>query len=443
MICLAFLTKLRPIHRVSLTIALCIGCIACAQAVSAQSPDKTKWLVLKNGEALQGQIEVADGKHIVVADSGSRIVLSNDMVNFVADSIEDIYWEKWSRVDPGDGESHMRLFRWCLEHDLLDEAQKQIDLVSKLENMEGQVANLSLMAQELELVVARINKEALMAKQKHIESLAIRQLPALPETEKSRFAAVPTIPSTPIDANGRHVRKLEPMTRLPNEPAGKIDLVGFEQELQPTAPAKTETGRRDKPAWVSNRVLDRETRSMPNGTVSFYRRHIESKLIANCIQCHDSRSTAMPMNKRSFGQTIPRRMSQQNLHFVMEQVDLSDPLSSKLLSMAVTAHGKQEAASFKANEPFLFDLKKWTVAVSEDPAKWLMALTESSRQSPAAPPATATATPRAESFGPAHAGPSAAAAIEDANQIANEIIEVDPKPVADVDPYDPAAFNRK
>ena len=91
MICLAFLTKLRPIHRVSLTIALCIGCIACAQAVSAQSPDKTKWLVLKNGEALQGQIEVADGKHIVVADSGSRIVLSNDMVNFVADSIEDIY----------------------------------------------------------------------------------------------------------------------------------------------------------------------------------------------------------------------------------------------------------------------------------------------------------------------------------------------------------------
>ena len=136
-------------------------------------------------------------------------------------------------------------------------------------------------------------------------------------------------------------------------------------------------------------------------------------------------------------------MSQQNLHFVMEQVDLSDPLSSKLLSMAVTAHGKQEAASFKANEPFLFDLKKWTVAVSEDPAKWLMALTESSRQSPAAPPATATATPRAESFGPAHAGPSAAAAIEDANQIANEIIEVDPKPVADVDPYDPAAFNRK
>ena len=103
---------------------------------------------------------------------------------------------------------------------------------------------------------------------------------------------------------------------------------------------------------------------------------------------------------------------------------------------AVTAHGKQEAASFKANEPFLFDLKKWTVAVSEDPAKWLMALTESSRQSPVAPPATAT--PRAESF-----GPSAAAAIEDANQIANEIIEVDPKPVADVDPYDPAAFNRK
>ena len=427
------LQKIRRPICAAIAVAICVSALCISGFVVAQDGVQTphsKWLVLNNGQILEGQIERAEGKYTVVADSGSRIVIAGSNVNFVADSIEDIYWEKWSRVDPADADSHTRLFRWCLKHGLLAQAQKQIDLVAKIEKMDDQASQLSRMAQELELVVTRIEKEALLAQQKEIEALNIRHLPKLPEMKESgdsQLAAAPTIPSVPLDAEGRPVRMLEPTEKLavqPAEPANKIGLVDFEEDLE----AETKPTKRSKPAWVSNRKLDRETRMMPDGTVSFYRRHLESKLVSNCIQCHDSRSIEMPLNKRSIGQTIPRRMSQQNMHFVMEQVDRSNPLASRLLTMAASAHGKQTAPSFSANDPFLFELKKWTVAVSEDPAKWLMTLSQDSQTQAQA----------------ASELPSAAAlskAIK-AEPVANEIIVVDPEP-ANVDPYDPSAFNRK
>ena len=175
---------------------------------------------------------------------------------------------------------------------------------------------------------------------------------------------------------------------------------------------------------------------MPDGTVSFYKRHIEPNLISSCIKCHDSRSHTMPLSKRSFGQIIPRRMSQQNLHFVMEHLNRADPFESSILKMATTAHGDQKSASFAASDAFVFELKKWSVAVSNDPARWLMDLAskpEPETQEQKLPQSTA------ESFN--------ADSIEDPATISNEIIEVE-APIEqveqpDVDPYDPAAFNRK
>ena len=412
---------------------LCFSSFALAQTDVNQTPTPSKWLVLNNGEILEGQIERTESKYKVVTDSGSSIVIAGHNVNFIADSIEDIYWEKWSRVNPTDANSHTSLFRWCLKNGLLEEAQKQIDLVAKIQNMDDQAGQLSRMAQELEMLVTRMEKETLLAQQKaqqkEIEALNIRALPELPETQianNPQFAAAPTIPSVAIDAEGQPVQALKPMQGAkilePPKVDSKIELVDFQEDLQPA----TEAQRRTKPAWVSNRQLDRETRMMPDGTVSFYRRHIEAKLISNCIQCHDSRSAQMPLNNRSIGQTIPRRMSQQNLHFVMEQVDRSNPLESQLLKMATTAHGKQTAASIDSNDPFLFEMKKWTVAVSDNPAKWLMTLSQESQPAKAEPKMLS----------------AEALAAQKVEPTVKEPIVAEPEP-ANVDPYDPSSFNRK
>lgn len=379
----------------------------------AQSSSGTNWLVLKNSQSIEGQISLTEGRYSVATPGGSRIVIAEESVRFVADSIEDIYWDRWSRVDPSDSQSHINLFRWCLKNGLMDEAQKQIELVSKLEQMESQSEALARMAQELELVVARTEKEAKIAQQRRIaEQLKIRNLPSFPETQSSGFAAAPQIPSSPIDAEGRPVR---------SSTKNKIELVGFDEEVEAS-------DRRDKPAWISNRQLDQESRAMSDGTVSFYKRHLERKLIENCAKCHDSRSMTMPLSRRSFGQTIPRRMSQQNLHFVMEQVDQMNPLDSALLSMATAAHGDQEKAAFAQQDPFIFDIKKWTIAVSHDPAKWLMQLSKESvvQQKIAGQMELAD--------------PSADAA---SKPISPSTLVPEPVAPANVDPYDPAAFNRK
>ncbi len=383
-----------------------------------------RWVVLKNDQVIEGSIKPEGQKLVVTTQTGSRIVIPKSKVRFVADSIADIYWDKWSRVDPDDPQSHVNLFRWCLKQGMLEEAQKQIELVAKTEDMEDQAGHLSRMAQELEVVVQRKKNEAMLANQKAIEALRIRRLPPLDGS--SQIANAPRIPSVPIDAEGRPMRSLEPLGNATAKPS--VALVDFEEEVSGDTPVS----RRDKPAWVSNRQLDRETRMMPDGTVHFYKRHIEPLIIQNCISCHDSRSVSMPLSKRSFGQTIPRRMSQQNLHFVLEQVNLSSPLESRLLSMAITPHGTQKQASFESSDPAMFELKKWMVAVSDDPAKWLMQLSKESQQTPTA------LTPTVEEL----------AELEqiDIEQLELEIAEPEPTmspKQKSVDPYDPSDFNRK
>ena len=395
----------------------CAVIAICIFVGSASAEAQQQWLVLKNNQTIEGTVSFDQQRYTVTTSSGSRIVIPKADVSFVANSIRDLYWDKWSRVDPQNPQSHMSLFRWCLKHDLMAEAQTQIDLVAKTDGIDDQSSYLSRMAEELELVVQRKQKESQIAKQQEIEQLEIRHLP--PVNPTTELAVVPTIPSITLDSEGRQVR--QSASPSPKQSISDVQLVDFEEELE-KQPKPT---RREKSAWVSNRQLDRETRAMPDGTVLFYRRHIEQKLIANCIACHDSRSQVMPLSKRSFGQTIPRRMSQQNLHFVLEQVDRAKPLESSLIAMATTAHGDQKTAAFQPNDPFLFDLKKWTVAVADDPAKWLMKLSEASRIGPPVKEEVESSPVDAEQPSEVQQQP-----------------EVQPKQEPS-DPYDPAGFNRQ
>lgn len=400
--------------RILLAIAVFLF-IAWETPVRAQSSEHPQWLVLNNGQTIQGKVTLDGDRYSVQTDSGSRIVIGNDKVNFVADSIEDVYWDKWSRVDSSDASSHLGLFRWCLKKGLLKQAQQQIELVSKLEDLDQQAESLSTMAQEFELAIARNKERIRLAKQREIEKLEIRNLPKLPELEQQGFAAVPSIPDTAIDAEGMPVRSNGKQSKQ-----ATIELVGFDEEF------KSEEQRRSKPAWVSNRQLDLETRKMPKGTVSFFKRHLERVLIERCASCHDARSLEMPLSRRSFGQTIPRRMSQQNLHFVMEQIDRANPLESTFLRKAGEAHGGQDSPAVLQNEEFMFELRKWTIAVSHDPTKWLMKLSASTTSNEASTVPALVAAPEAIEL---DAAPQRLAAPHDS--------------LRQTDPYDPAEFNRK
>ncbi len=421
-----------------------------ASTCDGQSTEKpTQWLVLENGQTIEGKITLIDHRYEIIASSGSRMLIPESQARFVADSMQDVYWDRWASVAPEDGPSQIELFQWCVRNDLLKEAQKQINLVAKLDDFPDQTQNLSRMAYELQLATERKMEAALAIARKEAELLNIRKLPALSSDPRSSlaksgsFSAAPMIPT--LDTSKRiPARRL---AKAPPTETGTIDaegnpvaaeasgevigLVGFEETA-------TQLTRRNKPAYVPNAQLDRETRAMPKGTVQFFRQHIEPGLINSCYKCHDSHAMAMPLTKRSFGKSMPRRMTQQNMHFVAEWINKSDPLNSRLFQMATTAHGEQTVASFGSNELFAGNIKKWAVAISDDPARWLLELARQSQQP--------TQTPDLELEAAELAELDAAADIPEPNSPVTSARKV-PKPKSNLtkpigaDPYDPAGFN--
>jgi len=159
-------------HLLLCCFAISLTCCGIVAELHAQVSEQ--WLVLKNSQTIQGTVTFAAQRYTVTTSSGSRIIVAEDQVSFVAESIGDVYWDKWSRVDPQSPRSHIKLFRWCLKNDLLAEAQKQIDLVAKTDGIADQSGHLSRMAEELELVVQRKHEQLQLANQQEIEQLEIR-----------------------------------------------------------------------------------------------------------------------------------------------------------------------------------------------------------------------------------------------------------------------------
>ena len=88
-------------------------------------------LVLKNGEVLRGRIRQEPDKYILDTLQGSRLVFQAERVELICDSLKDAYWEKCARTKASDVIGQKKLFYWCVKHDLIEEAQNQINLLTE------------------------------------------------------------------------------------------------------------------------------------------------------------------------------------------------------------------------------------------------------------------------------------------------------------------------
>ena len=115
--------------------------------------------------------------------------------------------------------------------------------------------------------------------------------------------------------------------------------------------------------------LERETRSMPKGSIGHYRQRIERVLASGCsaAKCHDANSRLMPLMQLSRSQAIPRRQSQRNLHNVLKYVDRTHPFESPLLLAAITPHASGEEPILKEGTDKYNNLIRWLVMLSDDP----------------------------------------------------------------------------
>ena len=82
-------------------------------------------LLLRNGEVIEGKISLV-GELYNVALPGGEIRIKTAEVEFWCRDIQEVYRRKRAAIPQGDVRDHLRLARWCLHHDLLGCAGREL-----------------------------------------------------------------------------------------------------------------------------------------------------------------------------------------------------------------------------------------------------------------------------------------------------------------------------
>ena len=300
-------------------------------------------LVLRNGNTLSGQV-TKNGQQFELRTQSSRLVIEQAQVDFVCNSLADAYDLKYADTPPNDVEGQQRLFRWCMRNQLWPQAKNQIQTI-KLSNVKP--ATLSHLQRQLDV---------------QLEQVRLRSEQRRQQRSQQRIAV----------ANGGSTG-FEPLAGQADINASSIKQVGYEEEAEiaplPGAsdvgtnpfdeetPVETELQRR----MALQREMEELADSLPEGAVSKYKRQIESNLIVGCYaaSCHNTEQPDLPLMVIGRYKSVPKRMSQRNLHSVLKFVDFESPLDSQLLRSATEPHGGVAKPAFTEEMVEYENLKRW------------------------------------------------------------------------------------
>jgi hypothetical protein len=317
---------------------LLVGCIVSSGSAGQQTDfaSTERLVLLTNGNVLRGFVEQQFGTVIIQTAEGSRLVLSSDQVEKICDSLEDALAEKRQRVQKDDAAGHRQLFHWCLKHQLLDEAQVELN---QLQTMKLTAKELNTLLQQLHSSIAR---------------------------DQKKNTPFPTLDTSPVSPSKTVVVPSEfeiadlPAPRQSNQPdpsiSPQIAPVSFEEG----------TGESSSSSMITGNELERITKRLPSTGSSMFKKRIEPLVFRNCANagCHDAKSTEMPLMRLVRGEAIPKRMSQQNLYRVLSYAGSGEPESSPLLIAATTAHGGTAAAPLNVDSDQFLMLAEWVASMA-------------------------------------------------------------------------------
>lgn len=376
--------------------------------VNAQSPvggAVEQLLILSNGEILRGRVSRNAEQVIVVTHQGSRLVLPAERTEFVCNTLQEAYWGKAARIRASDLAGQKKLFHWCLKNQLFDLAQNQIDLLLQsnlkaveLEYLDRQL-NVALSqrqsSQKQEMMLLQQRQGELAVKEQSIV-VAQGSTNVIP-SDKSKPLAVERYVFRPLPMldesigtaawSDNAVAKLSDLklSDLAGDSVEVVDLikqVGFEEDVEIESvllnrPSIALSNGIEQPAALKtdDRVmvpvaeLDKETRSMPEGTLGLYRRRIEGLLVTGCsaAKCHDSNSPVMPLMHLGRAVPIPRRQSQRNLHNILKYVDRENAFDSALFRAATLQHAGNSEPFVKKDSVQYENLSQWLIMLNRDP----------------------------------------------------------------------------
>lgn len=139
----------------------------------------------------------------------------------------------------------------------------------------------------------------------------------------------------------------EAMADEPNSPR----VAHFERQLKLAMQPKQQKPRPTvrQPDGPTLEQLDEMMRQMPSGSVEMFTNSIQPLLVNSCTTsgCHSpQKNEGLRLIRTSPGRPPNRRVTQRNLHAVLEWIDRRRPENSRLLTEAIRAHGNVEKPIF-------------------------------------------------------------------------------------------------
>ena len=237
----------------------------------------------------------------------------------------------------------------------------------------------------------------------------------------------------------------------------RLELELASQKPQPVQPAAKVA------AMPTAEDLDRMTRNMPPGTVEMFAQVVQPLLMNHCMAsgCHGPQSeNNFRLLRAPLNQPAGRRLTQRNLHAVLQYVNYADDQSSRLLTAISRPHGPVKTPIFTDHQAGQYkrmldwvNLLTHQTTTPEIPASVIFG----PEKNTTAPPADDASQPRLLSRDAAHARPLGhpgregkqcpvrAASADEAESPPHRqpIHGAKPAKQPPADPFDPEVFNRQ
>ena len=403
------------------TVSLCLNQCAHAQETV---------LVLRNGSTLSGQVEKV-GSQFHIRTRSSRLVIEQDKVDFVCNTMADAYDLKFADTAPNDVEGQQKLFYWCLQHHLLPQAQIQIDTILLTDISPAALNHLNRQ------LTVQIEQENLRLENQQ-RALQLKSQPA------QIAKRIENQPGEVIRQVGYEQVETIPLPSTSQERPNHTTTanMGFPTGKEPSSPPLTELQRR----IAFQREIDELAESLPDGVVSKYKRQIESNLVLGCFAagCHNSDQSKMPLTVIGRYKSVPKRLSQRNLHSILKYVDFEDPLDSQLLRSATQPHGGSAKPIFTEDQVEYSNLKRWLLMFATPEAIAEYQKSELEKQQQAEEQAQIRPLVPQQTVLPHNGEIRQASANLPVDPSMPKIPDINPESVfVPRDPFDPEIFNRK
>jgi hypothetical protein len=202
-------------------LAVLIGAIVAVPSVRADEPAVQGVLVLRNGNVLQGTISQAEDYYIV-SDSGASLQVPAAQVEMTCASLADAYeLRRQSRVGAS-ADAHLELARWCLKHDLLDQAAREV--LDARTRDSGHPALASMDMQIRQALEAEVNRRERAKPDYATDEGRV-------EVEANVYSPAPSSLNPSAGAQTQFVRSIQPML-IHNCATGGCHQVASSQQMQ-------------------------------------------------------------------------------------------------------------------------------------------------------------------------------------------------------------------